>query len=281
MELPMNRALCHRLRVEPLEERWLPAASVAPVRPPAPEVSSVASTQAETKQDESEYANGMDDDEQDATRGTTTSAAKSDEYKLTQNARFENPYFFNNHYYAVVAIPPPPAPVLPTGGAVGTSAIESRTVSGPADQVSSPIPDEHSAVVPTSAAADSHPLTGVPESIPEMPADPPPVDEQEIPTTPPADESTPQPGPTPASLLDDLPISLSVAEWEHAAKQLLDGLDRVLIDATDLDSPIVRLGYWIGTAAAVGVAIELTRHGVRARRPNLDLRLSARLPVIR
>jgi hypothetical protein len=275
----MIRVAFHRLRVEPLEERWLPAASVAPVRPPISQTGSAASTQAEATNNASEYENGADGDEHYA----TTSAGESpSEYKSSRNqlsnARFENPYFFNNRYYAVVAIPPPPAPAVPAKGTVDASATEPRIVSRPPDQVSSPVSDDQPAV-PISAPSESHPLPSIPEPAPEMPPDPPPVDEQEVPTTPPTEESMPQPGATPAELLDDLTVRLRAGELEQAARRLLDGLDRVIANVTDLDSPWVRLGYWIGTAAAVGVAIELTRHGLRTRRPRLDLRTSARLPV--
>jgi hypothetical protein len=299
----------HRpLRVEPLEDRWLLASSLQLAHVTAGQLTSSVRAQVElpthsesvgdqngstslfadagstnSESDATEYQTGGTKDETGG--GTTTSERDSpDEYRSTgsalSNVRHENPYFFDNKSYAVVAIPPPPALVTPRGSVVSRFTPELQPVTDPGANASTTVSAESANFsVPSQAVAVSNVPSVVPESLPEMPTDPPPTEQQENPTTPPPDDSTPQPGSTPAALLDDLPITLNVAEWEHAAKRLLDGLDRVLIDATDLDSPIVRLGYWIGTAAAVGVAVELTRRGLQPRRPRLDLRLSARLPV--
>jgi hypothetical protein len=310
----MFRVSSQHLRLESLEDRSLLASSFSPVDMHVTPLASTIGSQAQVsshldtsgsptngasaeaesengrsgQSEENEYSGGGDDDKNNSTeRETASSTGESpNEYKSTANAlsgaRRENPYFFDNKYYAVVAIPPPPAPVSPSRVIEGASAPESQTAAHPGTIESSLASVESAA---TSDPAQSVPVSSapaaLPESTPELPADPPPVDEQEQPSIPPSDDSAQQPGPSPATLFDELSVRLDVADWEHAAKRLLDGLDRVLLDGTDTDSPMVRLSYWLGTAAALGVAVELTRHGLRARRPRVEFRITSGLPVNR
>jgi hypothetical protein len=74
---------------------------------------------------------------------------------------------------------------------------------------------------------------------------------------------------------------VDLAGWERAATRLLDGLDAADRDALDAESPWVRLGYWVVTTAAVGVAVELARQGLRVRPPGPDAADTLRLSVRR
>jgi hypothetical protein len=76
-------------------------------------------------------------------------------------------------------------------------------------------------------------------------------------------------------------VRVDLAGWEQTAARLLDELDAVTRDALDPESPWVRIGYWVVTTAAVGVAVELGRLGLRARRSGPDPAETPTLPVRR
>lgn len=302
------------LRVELLEERWLPASPVSPVQLHASSHNSVAMTAApssasttdnsanvadpdagEYKQtaqaansannheptEDSEYSNSPDSNGRRSANGESP-----DEYQSSQsssaNARHEDPYFYNGHFYAVVAIPPPPLPGRQSMAAPVAPAVESRTESRTSviDAASNSV--EFAFTSSQELAPNSAVPLGAPDSTPELMPDPPRGDEAQPPTNPvepPADDPTPGPASAPAVLFDELSVHFNVGEWEVAAKRLFTGLDRVLQNVADPESPFVRMGYWIGTAAVFGVAVELARQFNRARGPRLDLRTSARLSV--
>jgi len=71
------------------------------------------------------------------------------------------------------------------------------------------------------------------------------------------------------------------AGWDEAAARLLDGLAAAADDPADPETGWVRLGYWVVSVAAVGVAVELSRQAVRGRRPDADPDTSPGLVVKR
>jgi hypothetical protein len=78
-----------------------------------------------------------------------------------------------------------------------------------------------------------------------------------------------------------LGVRVDLVGWEQTAARLLDGLDAAVRDPLDPESPWVRIGYWVVTTAAIGVAVELGRLGLRARRLSPDPAYSPTLPVRR
>ncbi len=323
----MTHSSYRRLRVEPLEDRALPAVVInsihldvnSPASTFGSEVlashnadspTSPAENESETDPDADEYGKngqetggptggtpspsspgGGNEKPPAAEHGTTlkSSGESPDEYNSTENAsskvRYQNPYFYGGSSYPVIAIPAPPGPALPSPVAVAPSAPEDRTESHPELTNSVLVADDQTAppTLRPSAAPGSESPAGPLDEMQEEPDDLPRVDEQGAPATASEtpDEPAQAPGPTPASLLDELSVRVNVADWERAATQLLDGLDRVLLDVTDSESPVVRISYWIGAAAATGLAIELTRNGLRAKRPTLAFSNTAFAPVNR
>jgi hypothetical protein len=102
--------------------------------------------------------------------------------------------------------------------------------------------------------------------------------------TPPDPEPDALPSSTGAVLLrlaDELSVRVDLGGWERTAARLLDELDAAVRDPLDPESPWVRIGYWVVTTAAVGVAVELGRLGLRARRLGTDPAGTPMLPVRR
>ena len=143
-------------------------------------------------------------------------------------------------------------PDLPTvAGAAGSSPGSPAVASAPAEEPPVPTP------TPVSAGAESPAVTA---------PDPP--------LTSPASAL--------ARWVDDLAVRVDLpAGWDEAAARLLDGLAAAADDSSDPESGWVRLGYWIVTVAAVGVAIELSRQARRGRRPDADPETSPALVVKR
>jgi hypothetical protein len=81
--------------------------------------------------------------------------------------------------------------------------------------------------------------------------------------------------------VDELGVRVNLSGWDQTAARLLDELDAAARDSLDPESPWVRIGYWVVTTAAVGVAVELGRLGLRARRPVPDPADTPTLPVRR
>jgi hypothetical protein len=82
--------------------------------------------------------------------------------------------------------------------------------------------------------------------------------------------------------VDELAVRVELpSEWDQAAVRLLDSLDVSAENALDPESPWARLGCWVVTVAAIGVSIELSRQGLRARRPDAEHVTTSALPVKR
>jgi hypothetical protein len=106
------------------------------------------------------------------------------------------------------------------------------------------------------------------------------------PAPPPSGSEADEPLAAPASLLarfvDELAVRVDLpAEWDRAADRLLDSLDTFAGNPLDLESPWVRLGCWVVTVVAIGVSIEMTRQGLRARQPDVEPATTPSLPVKR
>lgn len=249
------------------------------------EIGTLSTEPGESGSESGEYPTERPGDKHPATRHrpTTPEGDSTEEYN---SGEYSMKYLeYPNSYYPVIEIPPPPAPTAPLPSAIGPIAPESRT--DPNDDKSVLPLTSFKQPMPPSPPAPLAPIStmpAVPDVMPEMPPDPPRADEQGpavIPSEVPLDDISQPTVQDSVSLLDELTVRLNVGDLERAATQLLDGLDRVLLDGIDSDSPLVRLGYWFGAAAALGIAIELTRHGLRARRSSLDLRTTITLPVKR
>jgi hypothetical protein len=82
--------------------------------------------------------------------------------------------------------------------------------------------------------------------------------------------------------VDDLAVLVELpAGWDEAAARLLGGLAAAANDPADPETGWVRLGYWVVSIAAVGVAVELSRQALRGRRPDADPGTSPALVVKR
>jgi hypothetical protein len=106
----------------------------------------------------------------------------------------------------------------------------------------------------------------------DEPADPPPgppSGDRDQPAVPEAEFPSPGPAPSAFPFIDDLDLHVDLAGWTNTATRLLDGLDAV-VGPLDGDSPWARLGYWALAVGTVGVTVELTRQGLRTRRPESE-----------
>jgi hypothetical protein len=125
-------------------------------------------------------------------------------------------------------------------------------------------------VVPPAAPAVPVSAAVVPPD--DEPADPPPgppSGDQDQPAIPETDFPPPGPAPSGFPFIDDLDLHVDLGRWANTATRLLDGLDAV-VSPLDGDSPWARLGYWALAVGTVGVTIELTRQGLRTRRPESE-----------
>jgi hypothetical protein len=248
----MLRAARPRLRLEPCEDRALSAA-VTPTAPPDahPTVQSPA-TDHDTEADEAaEYANPKGTGSEDRSPGgrmTDPKPATAREYGPT--------------YYPAA----PPLPLGPTVAAAPAAVIAPPPIRPAPVLVGMGEPPAAPVVVPPVSA------TPLPEGAPVVP-----LDDGDPPTGPPVgagdqpagtEPESPPAGPAPFDWpsIDNLDLRLDAAAWANAAGRLLDRLDAAL-DPLDGESPWARLGYWALTVGAVGVTVELTRHGLRARAP--------------
>jgi hypothetical protein len=105
---------------------------------------------------------------------------------------------------------------------------------------------------------DDHPdaiPTDLPAGPPAALGDPPAVPDGEF---PPVGSVLPS--------FDDLSLQLNLAGWANAASRLFSGLDAA-VGLPDAESPWARLGYWALVIGTVGVTVELTRQGLRAKQP--------------
>jgi hypothetical protein len=136
------------------------------------------------------------------------------------------------------------------------------TAEGPASPVIVPPPP----ALPVSVSvAVAHPD--------DEPADPPPAGppsgDQDQPAIPEAEFPSPGPTPSDSPLIVDLDLHVDLGRWARTAARLLDGLDAV-VSPLDGDSPWARLGYWALAVGTVGVTVELTRQGLRTKRPESE-----------
>ena len=236
-----------RLRLEPFEDRFLPSAPVPIAHSPADTAAHASSPAREADSDDAEYAN----------------KSKSDTAS-PPTARVQVPD------YVIAAYPA--APPMPAG--LTTSKVPAAA----------PAPPGAAPAVPA--------MTPAPAPIVQIPSPPPPAPEQ---ATPPPSDDRPDDGPIDAvpvppvgtgeqpagsdiefppvggvssalPFLDNLDLRLNVSDWAEAATRLLDGLD-TLVGLPDAESPWARLGYWALVIGTVGVTVELTRQGLRAKEP--------------
>jgi hypothetical protein len=173
--------------------------------------------------------------------------------------------------YVIAAYPA--APPMPTGLTAPTLPV----TTAPAPVFSMPV------VPPPTPAPAPAPTGQVPPLATPKPPAPPPA--EDLPADGPGD-SLPVPqdatGDQPAGsdtqfppvggiasaipFLDNLELRFNLGDWSDAATRLLDGLDAVA-GLPDAESPWARLGYWALVVGTVGVTVELTRQGLRARQP--------------
>ena len=66
---------------------------------------------------------------------------------------------------------------------------------------------------------------------------------------------------------DDLDLRVDLGSLASSASRLIDELQAGL-SVLDSEPPLVRLGYWVLAMGTVGVAVELTRQGLRTKQPN-------------
>ena len=249
----MLRTVRLRLRLEPCEDRALPAAVTADVHPVIPSPTEHRATSNEAD----EYADPKPNRSESGSSGGRMMYPKPAEDPRAEALEYARP--------SLPASPPlPQGPTAQTGPAVIPVApsIRSRPVvvmgEGPAAPVAVPLPP--APVVPESAA-------GVP-SEDEVDGQPPVAagGGQDVPITPEAEVPSVDPIPSEWPLLEDLDLHVNLAGWANSAAHLLDGLDAVLAPLEG-ESPWARLGYWALAIGTVGVTVELTRQGLRTRLP--------------
>ncbi|HEX3147257.1 MAG TPA: hypothetical protein VHR66_04195 [Gemmataceae bacterium] len=278
----MLRAVRRRLLLESCEDRSLPS-GLAPNAAPTTSNSPTAHTSAtpakntdaptDDDDDDAEYAN-------DAKSATTSEGAEYNTPSPSTERQLEyltaGPIYYPPSYY-------PSSPPLPTGPTTPIAA-ESRVPAAsvaPANvvvnvqEVLDVSPPQQPPVIRTVAAPvpvapqqddDSGPPAGPPAATENLP----PVSDIESPPVGPVSSGIP--------VLDDLDIHVNLDGWAQAATRLLNGLD-AMTSPLDGESPWVRLGYWALAVGTVGVSIELTRQGLRARSPEPEDDLV--LPVTR
>ena len=244
-----------RLQLESCEDRSLPSALASTPRPPVD--TAHTSTAPEPAEDEAtEYANSG----QLLTRTPNRPA---------ETARTLVPDYIVAAYPAIPPMPaepaapltpavtPPGPPVAPNPvpGAAAIAAAPSPAIQPPPPPPAIP---ERAAIAPPDDGPDDGPIE-TPSGSPAGSGDQPAVTDLEFPPV----------GPVAAGLIGvgDLDLCVNVAGWAATAGRLLDGLDGVA-DALDGESPWVRLGYWALAIGTVGVTVELTRQGLRARSPD-------------
>jgi len=250
-----------RLRLESCEDRSLPAVLAPATHPPLDAASVSRSDPGGKSDDDSEYANSG------KPGATATGTGRTTPGFLAGTIGAQVPDYVVAAYPAIppmsigpTAPPPPPGQPGPPAAASATLPI---TTIAPAPTAASPVSPPASPVSDRAAAplGDDRPDNGPVETVP-IPAggtgDPPAVRDTKFPPL----------GAVTSGLLTigDLALRASVADWA-AGGRLLEGLDAVA-DALDAESPWVRLGYWTLAVGAAGVTVELTRQGLRSKRPD-------------
>lgn len=234
-----------RLRLELWEDRSLPAAGLYVNTPPIDPAQLSHRAAGAEPDDDAEYATASQP-------GSKTSPA---------DAAYAQVVAYIAETYPAIpptpASPAPPSPAALPGTPTATPApvVTAVPVPPPPAPAPTPTPPAQAAVPPAGDDADD----GAEEPPPTPPApaeDPPVVSDTAF---------------SPAGLvnfppLDDPSLRADVGRWAASVGRLLDGLD-VGAGLPDAESPWARLGYWALTVGAVGVSVELTRQGLRARRP--------------
>lgn len=238
-----------RLRLEPCEDRSLPAAGLFVNTPPI---------------DPAQLSHMEDEDEDDEYATPASSEGRAGAKMSPADAANAQVVAYIAETYPAIpptpAGPAPPPPAAPPGLPTATLPVPTLTAVAPVPppaSVPTPAPSQPPVeqVVPRTTGDDTDDRR---EELPPTPLaeieDPPVVSESEFP---------------PAGLvnfppLGDLSLHADLGRWGAAVGRLLDGLDTNFPDA---ESPWARLGYWALAVGAVGVSVELTRQGLRVRRP--------------
>lgn len=243
-----------RLRLESCEDRSLPSALAPLTRPPTN--TAHTSTAAESAEDEAtEYANSGQPVPRTSNQPTAFARALVPEYVVVAYPAIP-PVPTGPAVLTTPAVTPAAPPAVPTIGPV-VAAIGPP----PAPTVPPPPPapavHEQAAAVPPDNRPDGGPVEspGSPAGTGDQPAI--------------LDGDFPPVGPVSVGLpgIGELDLRVNLAGWTATAGRLLDGLDGVA-NALDAESPWVRLGYWALAIGTVGVTVELTRQGLRAKPPD-------------
>jgi hypothetical protein len=263
-----------RLRLEPCEDRSLPAVLIPAAHPLTDSPAHVSTINSPTPLDSNE-----DEDAEYASAGTSASQPVSE---AKGGSDLINYLRAAGIAYTVATYPP--APPMPTE-LVAAPALASRVPASSVGAQVAPVVVGNApvAVPPTKQPA---PAATLPERNPmEPPVEDPshtvPTPQGGIVEEPPVpDIEVPPAGPTTFSIpfIEDLDLRLNLSAMTETATRLLDGLDTVL-SPVDGEPPWIRLGYWTLAIGTVGVAVELTRQGLRAKAP--DSEEGPKLPVTR
>jgi hypothetical protein len=240
------------LRLEPCEDRSLPSVPTPISHPPADSTAHVSSPNNPAEPDEaSEYANS-------ANPGATTSNPPGQ----------VGPALVPD--YVIAAYPSaPPMPTVATPSTLPVIAAPAPPASIPVVPLPLPAPTLAGLVPPPPATPpppappppEDHSVDGAIDSVPAPQAatgDQPAASDTEFPPTGPVTSAIP--------FLENLDLRFNVADLAETATRLFDGLDAV-VGLPDAESPWARLGYWALVVGTVGVAVELTRQGLRAKQP--------------
>lgn len=242
-----------RLSLEPCEDRTLPAGLAPAAHPPLDTVahSSRPDPGAESD-DDSEYAT--------ARPGSTVTARPAEGTPVLV------PEFVVVAYPAIPPMPtrqtaPAMGAVAPPGPVAAVPALPAVAQFGPAPTPATPTPPPASVPAPTSAPPPDDGNDGPVELRPGAQGGT--GEQRAVPDTefPPVDAIVPA-----QLVIRDLDLRVTLSGLSATAGRLLDGLDAVG-DALDAESPWMRLGYWVLAVGTVGVTVELTRQGLRARQP--------------
>jgi hypothetical protein len=240
------------LRLEPCEDRSLPSVPTPTPHPPANNPAHVSSSNNPAEPDEaSEYANS-------ANAGATAS----------NQPAADGPALVPDYVIAAY----PAAPPMPTVATIPTLPVTSPpALPASIPVVPSPVPAPTLAgLVPPPPATPQPPAPPPPEersvdgaidSVPAPPAatgDQPAASDTEFPPIAPVTSAIP--------FLENFDIRFNISDMAETATRLFDGLDAVVC-LPDAESPWARLGYWALVIGTVGVTVELTRQGLRAKQP--------------
>ncbi len=141
--------------------------------------------------------------------------------------------------------------------------------------------DPHATAIPVKAAPRAeestlwYPPPVVPKE-PELPEWAPPVEEQAESVSPKGMATlTPESEELDFTLVETIPLvvdalvtRIDVDNWKETATRLLDSLESATRDPLAPESPWLRIGYWVVSIGAVGVAVEWARQSTRVRHPH-------------